>query len=76
LEAIKAATLNAASALRIDSEKGTIAAGKIAYLVVLDGNPDEDITAIGNTRLIFKDGIPYVPELLRQSVEGGIGKDQ
>lgn len=74
LEAIKAATLNAAIALQIDSEKGTIAAGMIADLVVVDGNPDEDITAIGNTRLVVKNGVPYLPELLRQSVEGQIGK--
>jgi cytosine/adenosine deaminase-related metal-dependent hydrolase len=75
LEAIRAATLNGAIAARLDSEKGTIAAGKIADLVVVDGNPDEDITAIGNTRLVFKAGIPYLPESLRQSVEGQIGKD-
>lgn len=75
LEAIRAATLNGAIAARLDTEKGTIAAGKIADLVVVDGNPDEDITAIGNTRLVFKAGIPYSPESLRRSVEGQIGKD-
>jgi len=76
LEAIKAATLNAAIATRLDSEKGTITTGKIADLVVVEGNPDEDISAIGNTILVFKEGIPYLPELLRLSVEGQIGKDQ
>jgi enamidase len=75
LEAITAATLNAAIATRTDSERGTIAAGKIADLVVVEGNPDEDITAIGNTRLVFKEGIPYLPDLLRLSVEGQIGND-
>ena len=75
LEAIRAATLNAAIATRLDSQKGTIAAGKIADLVVVEGNPDEDITAIGNTILVFKEGIPYLPEVLRKSVEGQIGKD-
>lgn len=76
VEAIKAATLNAAIALRIDSEKGTIASGKIADLVVVDGNPDEDISAIGNTLLVFKEGIPYSPEVLRASVQGLIGKNK
>ncbi|HKY53658.1 MAG TPA: amidohydrolase family protein, partial [Anaerolineales bacterium] len=74
LEAIRAATLNAAIATRMDSQKGTIAAGKIADLVIVEGNPDEDITAIGNTRLVFKEGIPYLPEALRKSAEGQIGK--
>ena len=76
LEAIKAATLNAAVATGLDSERGTIAAGKAADLVVVEGNPDEDITAIGNTILVFKDGIPYLPEVLRLSVEGQIGKEK
>jgi enamidase len=76
LEAIQAATLNAAIITRLDSEKGTIAAGKIADLVVVEGNPDEDITAIGNTRMVFKNGVPYLPEALRKSVEGQIGKDK
>jgi len=76
LEAIQAATLNAATALRLDSHKGSIDAGKIADLVVVDGNPDVDITAIGNTVMVFKNGVPYVPDLLRKSVEGLIGKEQ
>lgn len=76
LDAIQAATLNAAIATRLDSQKGSIAAGKIADLVVVDGNPDEDITAIGNTVMVFKDGVPYVPELLRESVEGLIGREE
>lgn len=76
LEAIQAATLNAATATRLDSQKGSIAAGKIADLVVVDGNPDTDITAIGNTVMVFKNGVPYLPELLRKSVEGLIGKEQ
>ena len=75
LEAIQAATLNAAIATQLDSQKGTIAAGKIADLVVVEGNPDEDITAIRNTVLVFKEGIPYLPEALRKSVEGQIGKN-
>jgi imidazolonepropionase-like amidohydrolase len=69
LEAIRAATLNAAIATRSDSEKGTISAGKVADLVVVQGNPDEEITAIGNTRMVFKNGVPYLPEALRKSVD-------
>lgn len=76
LEAIQAATLNSAIATRLDSQKGSIAAGKVADLVVVDGNPDEDIAAIGNTTMVFKDGVPYVPELLRESVEGLIGREE
>lgn len=76
LEAIQAATLNSAIATRLDSQKGSITAGKVADLVVVDGNPDEDITAIGNITMVFKDGGPFVPELLRKSVEGLIGREE
>lgn len=76
LEAIQAATFNAALATGLDFERGTIAAGKLADLVVVAGNPDEDIATIGNTQLVFKDGIPYLPEALRRSVEGQIGGEK
>ena len=75
LEAIQAATLNSAIATLLDSQKGSIALGKIADLIIVDGNPDIDITAIGNTVMVFKNGVPYVPELLRKSVEGLIGRE-
>mgnify|MGYP000860335819 FL=1 len=76
LEAIQAATLNSAIATRLDAEKGSIAPGKIADLVIVDGNPDINITDIGNTVMVFKYGVPYTPELLRKSVEGLIGREQ
>jgi hypothetical protein len=48
LEALRAATLNPARYLGADS-LGTVAAGKVADFVVLEGNPLDDI---GNTRRI------------------------
>lgn len=76
LEAIQAATLNSAIAIHLDAEKGSIAPSKIADLVIVDGNPDINITDIGNTVMVFKYGVPYTPELLRKSVEGLIGREQ
>ncbi|MGH7654484.1 MAG: amidohydrolase family protein [Gemmatimonadaceae bacterium] len=49
LEAITAATLNSAMALGAASKLGTVAAGKLADLVVLNANPADDIR---NTRAI------------------------
>jgi imidazolonepropionase-like amidohydrolase/Tol biopolymer transport system component len=43
MEALRAATLNGASLLGMDTEIGSLKAGKLADLVVLDKNPLEDI---------------------------------
>jgi imidazolonepropionase-like amidohydrolase len=51
LEAITAATLNAAIVLKAEKEIGTIETGKLADLVILDESPLEDIR---NTRKIWK----------------------
>src|SRR5205085_12518269 len=49
LQALQAATINAAAVLNRDTSSGTIAAGKNADLVILDGNP---LTDVGNVRKI------------------------
>ena len=49
MQALQAATLNAAQFMDRENELGTIAAGKLADLVLLDANPLDDIA---NTRKI------------------------
>ena len=51
LEAITCATKNAASAMKRD-DIGLIAEGKIADLLVVDGDPTKDVTILGNKKLI------------------------
>ena len=43
LEMLKQATINSAKIVRLDDKLGTVKAGKLADLIVVDGNPDEDI---------------------------------
>jgi imidazolonepropionase-like amidohydrolase len=50
LDALRTATLNPARFLALSDGFGTVAQGNVADLVVLDGNPLDDI---GNTRRIF-----------------------
>jgi imidazolonepropionase-like amidohydrolase len=73
LDAIRAASFTAASVLGLQDERGTIAAGKAADLVVVDGDPSADIGAMLNTVMVFKAGIAYDPAGLRESVLGAIG---
>ncbi|WP_411342769.1 amidohydrolase family protein [Paenibacillus sp. WLX1005] len=52
MEAIVAATANAAKALHMEDEIGTIQPGKLADLIVLDVNPLDDITLFQQTEHI------------------------
>jgi imidazolonepropionase-like amidohydrolase len=53
--ALQAATLNAARLLRADNHVGSIRAGNDADLLVVDGNPLEDITATERiSMVVFK----------------------
>ncbi len=55
-EALRAATSGAAEFLEEDSEIGTVAAGKRADLLVVDGNPLEDVTALRSIEAVVLRG--------------------
>jgi imidazolonepropionase-like amidohydrolase len=60
------ATLGAARIMRHDDERGSIAVGKLADLVLTDGDPSQRISDIRRTWLVVKNGIIYQPaELYR-----------
>ncbi len=73
LEAIKVATLNGATYLGRADRVGSIAVGKQADLVVLDGDPSTRIDDIRKVSLVFKQGIGYDPAKLIASVRGKVG---
>ncbi|HVS32984.1 MAG TPA: amidohydrolase family protein, partial [Thermoanaerobaculia bacterium] len=58
-EAITAATLNGARATGLEESHGTIEAGKVANLVVLSGNPLQDIRAIRSVVTVYQRGRAY-----------------
>jgi imidazolonepropionase-like amidohydrolase len=49
-------TRNAAVAVRRDSELGTLEAGKLADIVVLDGDPLADVQNLLKVRMVLKGG--------------------
>ena len=73
LEAISIATLNGARYLGRDKTVGTLAAGKRADLVVINGNPAAAIADIRKVETVFKQGIGYDPAKLIASVAGRVG---
>jgi len=54
--AIKAATANAAGVLGIDTDTGTVEAGKRADLVAVPRDPLADVTALETVTFVMKDG--------------------
>lgn len=59
MEAIVSATRRGAELLGLEDEFGTIEAGKLADVIVVDGNPLEDIWALRDVVLVFKEGVRY-----------------
>lgn len=73
VEAIRIATSNAAKFLGEAARIGSIAPGKQADLVVIDGDPSSRIADVKKTQIVFKDGIGYDPAKLIQSVAASVG---
>jgi imidazolonepropionase-like amidohydrolase len=55
------ATLSAARIMSMDKDLGSIAPGKLADLVLVDGDPTKNISDIRKTALVVKDGVIYKP---------------
>lgn len=60
-DALQAATLGAARLMRKDGELGTIAAGKLADLVLVDGDPLADVSTLRRPRLVVTRGLLLDP---------------
>ncbi len=60
LEAITAATNNAAAHFRLDHEIGTIAPGKAADIIAVDGDPLTNVRELESVDFVMKGGKVYV----------------
>jgi imidazolonepropionase-like amidohydrolase len=58
-EVLRIATLGAASVMKREQELGSIAAGKLADLIVVDGDPTTRINDIRRVELVIKDGTTF-----------------
>jgi imidazolonepropionase-like amidohydrolase len=63
---LQIATLGAARVMRLDRDLGSVAPGKFADLIVVDGDPVADIHALRRVETVVKGGTVYsVPALDR-----------
>jgi imidazolonepropionase-like amidohydrolase len=68
MEAIQAATLASARAMGMEKESGTIEAGKRADVIVVDGNPLDNISDVRKVTAVFTGGRMFQPAQLWTSV--------
>jgi len=57
MQIIVAATKHGAEICSIDKELGTVEVGKKADLLIIEGNPLEDLDCINHAKLVIKDGV-------------------
>ena len=68
MEAIQAATLASARAMGMEKESGTIEVGKRADVILVDGNPLDNISDIRKVSAVFSGGRMFQPAQLWTSV--------
>ena len=73
LEAIQIATQNGAQYLGRLDQIGTLEVGKMADMVLIQGDPSTDISHIRRVVTVFKDGLGYDSAKLFASVKGTVG---
>lgn len=66
LDVLRVATLESAKAIGLDSEIGSIEAGKLADLVVMDNNPLDDIAHTNSLSRVMVNGVLYDANTLAQ----------
>jgi imidazolonepropionase-like amidohydrolase len=59
LEAIQAATVNAADHFSLSAEIGSLAPGKSADLIAVKGDPLSDVTVLQHVTSVIKGGVVY-----------------
>jgi imidazolonepropionase-like amidohydrolase len=69
LEALTAGTGTSAKLVGEDRDRGTVAAGKIADLVLIQGSPDVHIEEIERTSMVFLGGKQLDPKQLEAAIQ-------
>ena len=72
-DAVRIATLNGATFLKEADRIGSVAAGKNADLILLDGDISKDVNVIEKPITVFKDGVGYDSNKIYESLRGRVG---
>jgi imidazolonepropionase-like amidohydrolase len=66
--ALRIATLGAARVMKRDGDLGSVAPGKLADMILVDGDPVARISDVRRVVLTVKDGVVYDPAALWREV--------
>jgi imidazolonepropionase-like amidohydrolase len=67
-DVLRIGTLDSARVVGVDDRTGSITVGKDSDLVLVEGNPLEDISAIRRATLVLKGSTAYKPDELYKAV--------
>ena len=67
-DVLRSATIGAAEYLGLDQELGTIARGKRADLLLVPGDPTQDVSVLRKVRLVMKDGVVFFPDEIHSAI--------
>ncbi len=67
-EVLRMATLTPALVMGVNKDRGVIAAGKLADMVLIDGDPTQNIRDINNVTTVIKGGKIYDPAAIEKAL--------
>jgi hypothetical protein len=74
-QAVQVISLNGARILGVDKDFGSVEPGKVADLVLINGDLRTAPTVIQNVEIVFKDGVGYDSPKLIAATKGRVGID-
>jgi len=73
-EVLRMATQTPALVMGVNSDRGVLAAGKLADIILVEGNPTKDIRDLRKIRTVIKGGRVYDPAAIEKAL--GIAPEQ
>jgi hypothetical protein len=67
-EVLRMATLTSALVMGVNKDRGFVAAGKLADMVLTDGDPTKNIRDLDNLTIVVKGGIVYDPAAIEKAL--------
>jgi imidazolonepropionase-like amidohydrolase len=67
-QVLKLATIGSARVMHHEKDRGSIAVGKVADVVLVDGDPTSNISDVRKTVMVVKDGMQYDPKEIYAAV--------